>query len=208
MSLYSNDFIRKNAEEMVERNVIYCVSTLIGAIANPESGYGRRSIGTEEVCSALSINYEEELLPLLESNDWEQAACWHIQGSMDIYELREYLRDQGVEFVEPEEDDDGDELPETGTQIDELRSLAVDAASAEGFEDFCNEFDLEPERCEVYEHWIVSYWLGRKLADKGHPLVDICSLNVWGRSCTGQAISMDHDILEIAREVWGEGEKE
>jgi hypothetical protein len=51
---------------------------------------------------------------------------------------------------------------------------------------------------EIFEHWIVTDWLADKLAAKGEAVSkDIAGLTVWGRTTTGQAISMDHVIEQI-----------
>ncbi len=54
---------------------------------------------------------------------------------------------------------------------------------------------------DVYEYWFISDWLADKLEDKGeivlHEFADFYS--VWGRSTTGQAISMDSVIEDIAK---------
>lgn len=54
---------------------------------------------------------------------------------------------------------------------------------------------------EVYEWWAVSDWLGRKLKELGHIVIDLGQLTVWGREGTGQAILMDGDIQKITLEL-------
>ena len=54
---------------------------------------------------------------------------------------------------------------------------------------------------EVYEHWIVSSHLAYKLQEHGQTVKDFFGLTLWCRCCTGQAISMDHVIQEIYKEV-------
>ena len=45
-------------------------------------------------------------------------------------------------------------------------------------------------------------WLGDKLLEKGERVVkDFYGLTIWGRTCTGQAISMDSVIQAIAKEI-------
>lgn len=57
---------------------------------------------------------------------------------------------------------------------------------------------LEPYQWEIFEHWIVDQWLAEKLAEKGERVdMDFEGLCVWGRTCTGQAVSMDSVICEI-----------
>jgi hypothetical protein len=61
---------------------------------------------------------------------------------------------------------------------------------------FEEEPDSEPQ--EIFEYWIVSPWLGRKLRDAGEPVLKRSSGWIWGRRCTGQAICQDSVIREIA----------
>lgn len=68
----------------------------------------------------------------------------------------------------------------------------------------CNEFNLDPEAREVYEHWIVSDWLACELAGKGEVTGEFAGLTLWGRCTTGQAISLDGVIRQIAAELWPE----
>jgi hypothetical protein len=57
---------------------------------------------------------------------------------------------------------------------------------------------------EVYEHWIVSDYLARKLEARGQVVEhDFHGLTVWGRCATGQAIALDGVICDIVREMEG-----
>lgn len=72
-------------------------------------------------------------------------------------------------------------------------------ATAEGL---CREHEIEPYDREVYEHWLVSGWLGKKLAEKGEKVdTDFAGMVVWARTCTGQAIALDSVIEAIAVEA-------
>lgn len=74
--------------------------------------------------------------------------------------------------------------------------LAVDP------EDACQKFGVEPHELEVYEHWAVSTWLADKLIAKGERVdTDFAGLNVWARTTTGQAISIDSVIEAIVAET-------
>lgn len=190
--LYSNDKVREKAEQLVRQNVHSCVSMLVSSISN----------GGEGVCKALELDYEDDLLPLLESLDWDEPADNHIRNNWDEFELRSYLLDQGAEFVEVETDDDGDPIEGTGTPTEELRILAITAMQEQGAKEFCIEFNIDPDRGDIYEHWIVDNWFAGKLEEKGHAVArDFLGLTIWGRPTTGQSISMDSVILEIANDI-------
>lgn len=60
----------------------------------------------------------------------------------------------------------------------------------------------EEEYIDVYEYWAVSSWLAHKLEVQGEIVEnDFYGLCVWGRTTTGQAISMDYVIREILNQT-------
>jgi hypothetical protein len=69
-------------------------------------------------------------------------------------------------------------------------------------EDLCEARHLDPYEWEVFEHWAVSTWLAEKLQAAGERVdTDFAGLNVWARTTTGQAISIDAVIERITREM-------
>lgn len=73
---------------------------------------------------------------------------------------------------------------------------------AESAEFACLASHREPRELEVHEHWAVSTWLAEKLQAAGERVdTDFAGLNVWARTTTGQAISIDAVIEQIAREM-------
>jgi hypothetical protein len=63
----------------------------------------------------------------------------------------------------------------------------------------CEQNEIEPHDREVYEHWIVSDWLARRLEEEGEKVdTDFAGLTVWARTCTGQSIALDDVIQRIA----------
>jgi len=68
---------------------------------------------------------------------------------------------------------------------------------------YCKESFYDPDYGvqEVYEWWIVSGFLGRKLESHGEPIVHDGYNYIWGRTCTGQAILLDNVISVICEEL-------
>lgn len=62
---------------------------------------------------------------------------------------------------------------------------------------YLNELESEPQ--EVFEWWIVSGYLCEKLEDYGYPVIS--SENIYGRTCTGQAILLDEVISRICADM-------
>lgn len=54
---------------------------------------------------------------------------------------------------------------------------------------------------EIYEYWIVTEYLYRKLEEAGEPVIEWGDLNIWGRCCTGQAILLDSVISDICSDM-------
>ena len=50
---------------------------------------------------------------------------------------------------------------------------------------------------EIYEWWFVTSWLYEKLKKHNEPVLDCDYGYLWGRTCTGQAISLDGVIEQI-----------
>jgi len=62
---------------------------------------------------------------------------------------------------------------------------------------------LHEYRQEIFEHWIVTSWLGKKLQEQGETVVeDVLGISfIWCRATTGQAIYMDYVIQEIYNDL-------
>lgn len=138
--------------QLVQREVIYCVSSLISELSNPNQCYW------------------DELSPVLSQDDWESAA-------IDMGWKR---TKKGIWFLTIS----GDEFEGTAQEL-------------------CEEWDTEPHQTEAYEHWIVTGWLADKLEAKGEMILrDFLGIRaIWGRACTGQAISLDNVVQEIYNEL-------
>ncbi len=65
----------------------------------------------------------------------------------------------------------------------------------------CFEDNQQPQ--EIFEWWLVSQWLGMKLLMNGEPIINNDYGIWWGRTTTGQAISMDYIIQEIYDDLMG-----
>jgi hypothetical protein len=54
---------------------------------------------------------------------------------------------------------------------------------------------------EIYEWWVVSSWLAKKLQGQGEPILENDYGVWWGRTTTGQAILLDEVIERIYDEL-------
>lgn len=101
--------------------------------------------------------------------------------------------DQARQLIDDELADDDErraEIAEDGLDLDDIDDLKQ--VMGELGLDQC-----DAER-EVFEHWIVTDWLGRQLEAQGECVErDFYGLTIWGRCTTGQAILLDDVICRI-----------
>lgn len=214
------------ARQLVEREVYYCVSSLMYGIAqimweckNFKDAFGE---------------YPDDLLALYQQDDWEAPGRYFIEEDADLSQLEEIadkygywsdvLEESNVPIVEEfERNEDtlyvvAGKLETEYDDEDDARDAAIDSvlpairekvaalvdAEACGWQEVCDEYDLDPEIREVYEHWLVSGWLARKLEAKGEVVGEFAGLTIWGRCTTGQSIYMDGVIETITAETYPE----
>ena len=84
------------------------------------------------------------------------------------------------------------ELSRQEQYMDDLMEVQVNYNS--------NPIDEEPE--EALEHWLVSEWLAKRLLEEGEMVIDFLDLTIWGRTTSGQAISIDSVIEDIYNKNW------
>lgn len=167
----------------VSREVIYCVSGLISSLA--------KSLGNG--CEIEGFT-DEDYYAICVQDDYETPVAYYIHTHMNDEELCEYLAN--VYSLDYE------------SEIKHLSTLML-AQKLEGYvrennhwQEFADEFQIDPETVEAYEHWIVTDWMAKRLEEKGEMVAyDICGLTIWGRTTTGQAIYMDSVIQEIYKEL-------
>lgn len=159
--------------KLVDREVHYCVSMLI-----------------HELASNVESDYYDDILSVCVQDDWEEPATDHT-SNLDRDECAEILDGIGIEVFDSE-------------SVETLRE-AIDANILDSTIDaqlFCEEYNLDPDTDEAYEHWIVSDWLAGKLEAKGEMVCrDIYGLTIWGRCCTGQAILLDGVMCAIYNDM-------
>ena len=149
-------------------------------------------VGREVIYCVSSLVYElaqqadnmDDLLPVCAKDDWEEPAYYHARQMMTRAELAEHCESAlGMAVYDDETHEELAQAVSTGQ--DEAR-------------EFCDHFGLDPDSVEAYEHWIVSNWLADKLKARGEMILrDFMGLTIWGRTCTGQAISLDSVICDI-----------
>lgn len=203
------------ARRLVDRKIYYRVSSLISDLSTLVQEAGR----------SVDLSWEDDIYPLLENTDYETAGRDLIENCDDLEDLETMCDSVGywpdaIDLTGWSEDAEYDgELStidfdlwyeehctydEKTAVMSALRTYIIDHVT--DWQEFCldNYVCTDDFRNEVYEHWLVSNWLSRKLKEKGETTGELCGLTIWGRGCTGQSICLDHVIQEIALELWGD----
>jgi hypothetical protein len=88
-----------------------------------------------------------------------------------------------------------EELPET----DELKPGSVKEYECPHCKEEFSDADSQPQ--EIFEWWIVSDFLYRKLKEQNEPVLEWGNNYYWGRGTSGQAIMLDGVISTICKEM-------
>lgn len=157
----------------ISQNLHYCVSTLIYTLAQEYPGDAKGDL------AALTEQAFELSTPI---PDYEEAAIQ--EGWVECTEGAGFWYD--------------------GNAYESWKAAQSDpdAIVYEDAEDVCQGEDIEPYDREIFEHWCVSEWFARRLAERGERVdMDFAGLTVWGRTTTGQAILLDGIVADIWREI-------
>lgn len=239
--------LQEKARDLVGREVIYCLSTLMYELREVAENLDDHDTYTE-LCYGTP-DYEEAAWQATQEADasvlWEMLehvdtvpellVQWDIRPADEA--LARFAENEDVFEQQYDEDDEPAgwahndavadtvlELIKTSPKASDLAlenwrtdSGVLDGAHDEVLEDirtalnaqiedyqaFCQEFDIDTDdyQREVFEHWLVTEWLGRKLTEKGEVVREYMGLTIWARTTTGQAISIDGVIEEIVKEL-------
>lgn len=196
------------AGRLVGREIYYCVSYLVSAMSGMAQHDSRN-------WRERDLDWEDDILPLLERYDIERAGEDYIEQCDDLDELERmvdlngYWSDALAAANAPEGCNAAEwfeSLEDESAALEAMHKYIIDIT--DDWNEFCEEFNVDYRedeyRDDVYEHWLISGWLAEKLKARGEVVGDLCGLTIWGRCCTGQSIALDRVIQEIAMETWPE----
>lgn len=167
--------IQQICSKLVQREIVHCCSNMI----------------SELVGAGDKTPYQEELYALVQSKPDYEASCREA-GWVTYTELSPFGKARAryqVSRIGPV------------TFAYMKRGSTTEVSTVRDWEALANDNRIEPYEREIYEHWIVTSWLAHKLAEKGETTGELFDFSIWGRCCTGQAISMDSVIIEIASDM-------
>lgn len=163
-------------EQMVQREVLCCMSSLVSTLA--KGAYAIESKGDfahDEVkpLQELCEQAYELAVPVLDYEEAAMQAGWHVYAGVWHH-----------------------------GEAHEHRARTFIARGYLSTQEVCDTNSLDPYEREVFEYWAVSKWLAEKLQAQGERVdTDFAGLNIWARTTTGQAISMDGCIARIHAEM-------
>jgi hypothetical protein len=203
-----------SVEQIVKNEVLCCVSCMV------------EELGKLAERATETPDWYDDYMELYRSYDYEEAARDYVYGLDDLTELEETVDEVGCwshamdcteymnerlefEYLHLESDEefkDFDEwFEELSTDAAKKACSAIHRYILENVSDyrkFCYNCDIDASEYpkEIFEYWAVSEWLGRKLEQKGESVVKLLGLTIFGRTTTGQYMTVDSVFREIAKE--------
>lgn len=89
--------------------------------------------------------------------------------------------------------------PECGEVVEEVENDEGEMVYKCEYCDWEDEDEPDTQPQEIYEWWLVTDWFAKKLRDMGEPI--LVDEQIWGRTCTGQAILLDWTISQVCEEM-------
>lgn len=169
---------------LVEREVLHCISSTVDHFAKHD-----------EAC--VDGVYLGDVQDLLSAPDYETAFDEWLRG-MDLGELIEFAQENDI-FMDTEKET---VFPDDYDDEAYLRDVIRESAS-DDYGSFCSDHDVDTDDyvSEALEHWAVTKWFANRLKQHGQIVGELLDFDVWGRCCSGQSISQDGVIAEIASEM-------
>jgi hypothetical protein len=167
------DAPRLTIQDMVQREIQCCMSALVTTLARGDASKLNESRSTFSLAD-LCEQAAELASPVLDYEEAARQAGW--TRSAKAVEGYFHFRKAG--------------------------QRTIFKPNADAWQEICEYAGLQPYEWEVYEFWAVSAWLAAQLQALGEKVdTDFAGLNVWARTTTGQAISMDGCIERIYRDM-------
>jgi len=157
----------RTIDQMIASEVLCCMSSLVATLA---AGFGQNLLPGH--VAGLAEQAFDLTTPI---DDWEEAAR---------YEGWAYIGTPGPNAWYRHNNTPQFPLAET--------DYAETAQAA------CEHDGVDPYQTEIFEHWAVTDWFADKLEAAGEKVDrDFAGLCVWGRTTTGQNMTMDGVVQRI-----------
>lgn len=118
----------------------------------------------------------------------------------------EEIEEKQEEIDNVQNDDRYQELDEKymNDELTDNEQVEYDAFTndIETLENDLSELESEQEEPQdIFEWWVITDWLANKLEAYGEPILRSDYETWWGRTCSGQSISMDYVIEQIVKDL-------
>lgn len=179
---------QRTASTYVYKHVYGCVSGLVSSLAGL---YGVEvSVKSNYAASSIPDMVEQAFELACPTENYEEAADWHIRNEAEPDELREYF--------DYAEEDEGALRRRCAAQLVDDEDLS---------QKYCEEFHVDPYEVDYLEHWLVSGNFAHLLQGRGEKVGRIEGIgpDIWARRTSGQAISIDYVVEEIVASLIAKG---
>jgi len=207
----------KLGQQLVDREVYYCLSSLVEdcfkaeVLSFDDISQGQKYLlqlhDLEVQCTEEQRGkYLEEYSARLDDIDESIGTLEEEIAALEIELHDTNLASDNWERGEPQYENclrviaDIEERMETAEGA--LASFELDKIDIVADIELIENADIEYE--EIFEWWLVSDWLAKKLEAYGEPILWDDRITCWGRTTTGQSLSMDYVIQKIAKDIWGD----
>ncbi len=179
----------------VERNIGQCVSSLMYDVG--------QNLG--ECARIFDLDYDEAL-GWFQREDYSQVVDSFIDDA-DLDDLETIADMVGywsdvVGEVDPDTDEDDSLLP-TPEQLDQIRTKVKALITNDSeYAEIGRHFNLDPDYTEILEHWTLpERWTANDLEAEGEVVFEFGGMTIWGRTTSGQSISIDYVISKIVKQL-------
>jgi len=202
--MYTQSQLQIMGSALVEREIHHCASVLISDLAQNEYNGDWADELMELTCGQpIQRAVEDQFRYVVDLNERGifKATLYPIdEEGDDSKEAGSISLETAEDWEEITENYDG-ELTCPSFALEYFSDLDVIPPYAEVLvagEDA--EMEDSDEYTEIFEHWIVSDWLGNKLTEEGELVVEFMGFTIWGRTTTGQSIALDSVIQRLGGE--------
>lgn len=202
MQDYNSTINQKIKSKFVERNVIHCASYLVSHLSSNYEAMDGSYYSYEDVLDLCSKPRgkvcDDQYRYVIDCDERGEfrSTVYKIDGNDDDVEVYNFdiANEDEYEAINEEIGNIREEW-DIETYLKD-QGIIPKHATVIGADD-----ETEFEEMEALEHWIVSNWLGDKLKEKGEMVGELFDFDIWGRTCSGQAILLDSVISEICSDL-------
>jgi len=180
----------------VERNIGQCVSSLMYDVGrNLEECSRIFDFGYDEAIGWFQReDYSEVVSDFIDDADLDD-----LETIADMVGYWEEILDEAGVGTKKEEDFVGP----TSEHLDQIRTKVKALITNDSeYAEIGRHFNLDPDYTDILEHWVLpERWTANDLEAEGEVVFDFGGMTIWGRTTSGQSISIDYVIRNICKNL-------